>query len=109
MAASAHLLLSALSKHPDAPKDGNKDAPQGAPKLAVVPAQASAPDDRCPFVPDEGTSTAEGAWTEPPLTSEPPLADAAPLTSEPPLADVLPLTSEPTPLATAAGQDPSVA
>ncbi|MGI5528169.1 hypothetical protein ACQEVX_12330 [Streptomyces syringium] len=33
---------------------------------------------------------------EPPLTSEPPLADATPLTSEPPLATELPLTSEPT-------------
>ncbi|MFE7772908.1 hypothetical protein ACFU5O_03220 [Streptomyces sp. NPDC057445] len=31
-----------------------------------------------------------------PLTSEPPLADAAPLTSEPPLAAAAPLTSEPT-------------
>lgn len=31
---------------------------------------------------------------EPPLTSEPPLADATPLTSEPPLAET-PLTSEP--------------
>nr|WP_242587648.1 hypothetical protein [Streptomyces sp. MST-110588] len=35
-------------------------------------------------------------FTEPPLTSEPPLADAAPLTSEPPIAPELPLTSEPT-------------
>ncbi|MFJ6566123.1 hypothetical protein ACIQNU_01770 [Streptomyces sp. NPDC091292] len=106
MAASAHLLLSALSKHPDEPQ---------APTLAVVPAQATASDDRCPFSSAvgvseaEGTSTAEGAWAEPPLTSEPPLADTAPLTSEPPLADVLPLTSEPTSLTTAAGQDPSVA
>ncbi|GAA2389557.1 hypothetical protein GCM10010420_11600 [Streptomyces glaucosporus] len=35
-------------------------------------------------------------YVEAPLTSEPPLADAAPLTSEPPLAAGLPLTSEPT-------------
>ncbi|WP_455356574.1 hypothetical protein [Streptomyces sp. SYSU K217416] len=38
---------------------------------------------------------------EPPLTSEPPLANAAPLTSEPPLADAAPLTSEPTAMGTA--------
>ncbi|MFE7935378.1 hypothetical protein ACFU6S_42970 [Streptomyces sp. NPDC057456] len=30
--------------------------------------------------------SAEGAYAEPPLTSEPPLPDAEPLTSEPPLA-----------------------
>ncbi|QDQ11606.1 hypothetical protein [Streptomyces spectabilis] len=44
---------------------------------------------------------------EPPLTSEPPLADAAPLTSEPPLTDAAPLTSEPTSTGTAAGLDPA--
>ncbi|WP_156725071.1 hypothetical protein [Streptomyces apocyni] len=44
---------------------------------------------------------------EPPLTSEPPLADAAPLTSEPPLADAAPLTSEPTATGTASFLDPS--
>ncbi|AVZ73057.1 hypothetical protein SLUN_13520 [Streptomyces lunaelactis] len=60
MAASAHLLLSALSKQ----------------------------------VPGPG-----------PLTSEPPLADAAPLTSEPPLADTAPLTSEPTAPGTAGGTE----
>ncbi|WP_030563589.1 hypothetical protein [Streptomyces aureocirculatus] len=41
-----------------------------------------------------------------PLTSEPPLADAAPLTSEPSLMDAAPLTSEPTSMGTAAGLDP---
>ncbi|MFJ4921966.1 hypothetical protein [Streptomyces sp. NPDC088725] len=40
-----------------------------------------------------------------PLTSEPPLADAAPLTSEPPLADTAPLTSEPTAPGTAGGTE----
>lgn len=60
VAASAHLLLSALSKQ----------------------------------VPGPG-----------PLTSEPPLADAAPLTSEPPLADTAPLTSEPTAPGTAGGTE----
>ncbi|MEU2431373.1 MULTISPECIES: hypothetical protein [Streptomyces] len=40
-----------------------------------------------------------------PLTSEPPLADAAPLTSEPPLADATPLTSEPTAPGTAGGTE----
>ena len=51
MAASAHLLLSALSK-PEAPAEHF-----------------------CVF-------SAEGACTETPLTSEPPLADAAHLISE---------------------------
>ncbi|MEV4949239.1 hypothetical protein [Streptomyces sp. NPDC053755] len=40
-----------------------------------------------------------------PLTSEPPLADAAPLTSEPPLTDAAPLTSEPTAHGTAGGTE----
>ncbi|MFD7443503.1 hypothetical protein [Streptomyces sp. NPDC059909] len=40
-----------------------------------------------------------------PLTSEPPLADAAPLTSEPPLAEAAPLTSEPTAPGTAGGTE----
>ena len=39
--------------------------------------------------------SAEGAYAETPLTSEPPLPDAEPLTSEPPLAESAPLTSEP--------------
>ncbi|MFG2113385.1 hypothetical protein ACGFRB_12235 [Streptomyces sp. NPDC048718] len=44
-----------------------------------------------------------------PLTSEPPLADAAPLTSEPPLVEAAPLTSEPTVRAAAGGsQSPGV-
>ena len=63
MAASAHLLLSALSK-PEAPAEH-----------------------LCVF-------SAEGACTETPLTSEPPLPDAEPLTSEPPLSEAAPLTSE---------------
>ncbi|MFB7515027.1 hypothetical protein [Streptomyces sp. NPDC056144] len=36
------------------------------------------------------------ARADAPLTSEPPLPDAAPLTSEPPLTGAAPLTSEPT-------------
>ncbi|MFI8517067.1 hypothetical protein ACIGEZ_04435 [Streptomyces sp. NPDC085481] len=40
-----------------------------------------------------------------PLTSEPPLADAAPLTSEPPLTQAAPLTSEPTAPGTAGGTE----
>ncbi|MFF0094306.1 hypothetical protein ACFYSF_30710 [Streptomyces canus] len=63
MAASAHLLLSALSK-PEAPAEHF-----------------------CVF-------SAEGACTQTPLTSEPPLPDAEPLTSEPPLADAAHLISE---------------
>ncbi|MFK4064702.1 hypothetical protein [Streptomyces sp. NPDC029674] len=74
MAASANLLLSALSKqvsHPDSGLDGSFSC----------------------------------GCIEPPLTSEPPLADAAPLTSEPPLADAAPLTSEPTATGMASGLD----
>lgn len=67
MAASAHLLLSALSKRPT--------EPSVEPRIHLF--------------------TAEGTATEPPLTSEPPLPDAEPLTSEPPLADAAHLTSEP--------------
>ncbi|WP_151481491.1 hypothetical protein [Streptomyces albicerus] len=81
MAASAQLLLSALSKRPaDVAADPD-------PHLCVF--------------------SAEGACSEAPLTSEPPLPDAAPLTSEPPLADAAPLTSEPTSTGAAAGLDPS--
>jgi len=79
MAASAHLLLSALSKQAD----------------VVLPAPALP-------LPDEFAFGAEL-----PLTSEPPLADAEPLTSEPALIDVAPLTSEPSSTGTAAGLDPS--
>nr|WP_240150904.1 hypothetical protein [Streptomyces sp. SID7805] len=47
--------------------------------------------------PDSGLAGAGSfSFAEPPLTSEPPLADAAPLTSEVPIAAELPLTSEPT-------------
>jgi hypothetical protein len=44
-------------------------------------------------------------WSDPPLTSEPPLPDTAPLTSEPPLTTELPLISEPTAPRTGAGTD----
>ncbi|MFJ3665194.1 hypothetical protein ACIPSE_01940 [Streptomyces sp. NPDC090106] len=70
MAASAHLLLSALSK-------------PGA--LDTAPEALTAYD--CVL-------SAESACAETPLTSEPPLPDAEPLTSEPPLSDAAPLTSE---------------
>ncbi|MEU3250213.1 hypothetical protein [Streptomyces sp. NPDC006997] len=65
MAASAHLLLDALSKRPADPS-------------AALPAQPEAPH-VCVF-------SAEGPCSQAPLTSEPPLPDAEPLTSEPPLA-----------------------
>jgi hypothetical protein len=77
VAASAHLLLSALSKRP---------------------AEPSAELDVCIF-------SAEGACAEPPLTSEPPLPDAEPLTSEPPLTDAAHLISEP--VSTGAATDPA--
>lgn len=58
------------------------------------------------YGPDSGP---DGSCTcgcvEPPLTSEPPLADAAPLTSEPPLAEA-PLTSEPA-AGTGCGTEPA--
>ncbi|WP_200305060.1 hypothetical protein [Streptomyces adelaidensis] len=47
--------------------------------------------------------SAEGPCADVPLTSEPPLPDAAPLTSEPPLTDAAPLTSEPTSHGAASG------
>jgi hypothetical protein len=74
VAASAQLLLSALSPQVSGPDSGLDD--HGA----------------CGFA-------------EPPLTSEPPLADAAPLTSEPPLTDATPLTSEPSSYGTASGAE----
>ncbi|MFL1902938.1 hypothetical protein ACJWDR_28110 [Streptomyces tauricus] len=87
MAASAQLLLSALSKRPaDVPADPGTDP---HPLYCIFNAGS------------------EGSCAEAPLTSEPPLAAAAPLTSEPPLADAAPLTSEPTPVGAAAGLDPS--
>ncbi|GHH87197.1 hypothetical protein GCM10018793_62130 [Streptomyces sulfonofaciens] len=121
MAATANLLRSTLSKRPDgtdrpdaAPAaDGTyRPVPRYTPEapavigvrgplLAAVPEPGPAPD-------DSGAFSAESAESEPPLTSEPPMADAAPLTSEPPLADAAPLTSEPTATGTAAGTDPSV-
>ncbi|MFE3328464.1 hypothetical protein [Streptomyces sp. NPDC059176] len=70
MAASAQLLLSALSKQVPGP-------------LTSEPPLADAA----------------------PLTSEPPLAEVAPLTSEPPLAYAVPLTSEPTAPGTAGGSE----
>ncbi|AWW39548.1 hypothetical protein [Streptomyces sp. AS58] len=76
MAASAHLLLTALSDQAD---------PSPWPELSEHskrPAAPSAHSDElhlCVF-------SAEGACAQAPLTSEPPLPDAEPLTSEPPLA-----------------------
>ncbi|GGN54871.1 hypothetical protein GCM10011579_014420 [Streptomyces albiflavescens] len=78
MAASAHLLLSALSKR----ETDMSVEPEGA-HLCLL--------------------SAEGACAEAPLTSEPPLPDAEPLTSEPPLADAAHLTSEPTSTGAASG------
>ncbi|MFJ4717125.1 hypothetical protein [Streptomyces sp. NPDC088785] len=83
MAASAQLLLSALSKHAD-PALSAPDTPAGLDTLY-------------------GTDNTTTSSFEAPLTSEPPFADYAPLTSEPPLHDELPLTSEPTPSGLAAG------
>ncbi|MFD7237596.1 hypothetical protein ACFWAT_20085 [Streptomyces syringium] len=79
MAASAQLLLSALSKPVPSP-------------CACAHDDGYLPEFDGPLPAGSGS----GAPAEPPLTSEPPLADATPLTSEPPLATELPLTSEPT-------------
>jgi hypothetical protein len=64
VAASAHLLLSALSKRAAEPSAEFDERHE--PHLCA--------------------SSAEGACAEAPLTSEPPLPYAEPLTSEPPLA-----------------------
>ncbi|MFE3551295.1 hypothetical protein ACFXN2_21760 [Streptomyces kronopolitis] len=78
MAASAQLLLDALSAKPG-----------GAAMEADLYDGLSDPDSGL-----DGSGSF--SFVEPPLTSEPPLADAAPLTSEVPIAAELPLTSEPT-------------
>ncbi|MFD9486943.1 hypothetical protein ACFWBX_23825 [Streptomyces sp. NPDC059991] len=57
----------------------------------------------CPPLPTLVEPSVAVSALEQPLTSEPPLADAAPLTSEPPLTEAAPLTSEPTPVAAPAG------
>ncbi|GCB49353.1 hypothetical protein [Streptomyces sp. NL15-2K] len=92
MAASAHLLLPALSKPEAEPTAYLQAEPSALPHMepsAYPEAGPSAASDLqvCVF-------SAEGACAEAPLTSEPPLPDAEPLTSEPPLADAAPLTSE---------------
>ncbi|WP_338696543.1 hypothetical protein V2W30_13880 [Streptomyces sp. Q6] len=79
MAASAHLLLSALSKQAEPLYPGDLLDPL-----------------------EPGADTTTYSY-EAPLTSEPAFADYAPLTSEPPMADEAPLTSEPTPSGLAAG------
>ncbi|MGP8301749.1 hypothetical protein ACTPOK_28275 [Streptomyces inhibens] len=78
MAASAQLLLDALSSKPG-----------GATMEPDLFDGVSGPD--CAL---DGSGSF--SFAEPPLTSEPPLADAAPLTSEVPISAELPLTSEPT-------------
>ncbi|MGG7573743.1 hypothetical protein [Streptomyces sirii] len=78
MAASAQLLLDALSSKPG-----------GATVESDLFDGVSNPDSGL-----DGSGSF--SFVEPPLTSEPPLADAAPLTSEVPIAAELPLTSEPT-------------
>lgn len=88
MAASAQLLLSALSK-PGPETSSEPDPFDGV----------SGPD--CGLCGLDGFGS--GSATEAPLTSEPPLADNVPLTSEPPLAAERPLTSEPTAALTGVG------
>ncbi|MFH8405012.1 hypothetical protein ACH4FX_09575 [Streptomyces sp. NPDC018019] len=94
MAASAQLLLDALSAAPEYP--AQRGEPAGPRKSR--PEKPAEPDlfDGVSG-PDSGLDGSGSlCFCEPPLTSEPPLADAAPLTSESPIAAELPLTSEPT-------------
>jgi hypothetical protein len=93
------------STDPDAPKSPFVLGAPAAPLLSERPETSATP---LPGPKEPDAFTAESSETEPPLTSEPPPADAAPLTSEPPLADAAPLTSEPNAAGTAAGLDPSV-
>ncbi|WP_030790999.1 hypothetical protein [Streptomyces sp. NRRL S-920] len=98
MAASANLLLSALSKQVPALTEETPALSARVPAPVRYPGQVSSPDSGL-----DGSCSC--GCLEPPLTSEPPLADAAPLTSEPPLADAAPLTSEPTSAGMASGLD----
>ncbi|MEU1015560.1 hypothetical protein [Streptomyces sp. NPDC005898] len=101
MAASANLLLSALSKQvPAVRRPGPVPLQVSRPAPKALALQVSGPDSGL-----DGSCSC--GCLEPPLTSEPPLADAAPLTSEPPLADAAPLTSEPTATGMASGLDSS--
>ncbi|MEU3343708.1 hypothetical protein ABZ723_01640 [Streptomyces sp. NPDC006700] len=89
MAAPAHLLLSALSKHVAEPP-----ADHLLPDDEPLSSAARPPEPRLPADPGPCVFSAEGTHADVPLTSEPPLPDAEPLTSEPPLAETAPLTSE---------------
>lgn len=79
VAASAHLLLSALSKRPAEPT---------AEPVRVFSTENTEPVRVCSARTAEPVRvfSAESASSQTPLTSEPPLPDAEPLTSEPPLA-----------------------
>ncbi|MFI6350767.1 hypothetical protein [Streptomyces sp. NPDC050560] len=111
MAAPAHLLLPSASKREaEHASDCTDAAAPGTAPRAREPRFAFTPAcDPALRALHHASYGAEPTATEPPLTSEPPLADAAPLTSEPPLADTAPLTSETTATGMAADSDPSVA
>ncbi|MFH9420931.1 hypothetical protein [Streptomyces sp. NPDC017529] len=89
MAASAQLLLDALSSAPEYPAERVKPSDSAGPAEPDLFDGVSDPDSGL-------NGSGSFCFCEPPLTSEPPLADAAPLTSESPIAAELPLTSEPT-------------
>ncbi|MFI2210927.1 hypothetical protein [Streptomyces sp. NPDC020141] len=104
MTAAAHLLLSALTtqalgaeqtasprQRPRKPARRPGEAASRAARSGGAPRAPWATGPAGGYAPFIAEPTASG-----PLTSEPPLPDAAPLTSEPPLADTAPLTSEPT-------------
>jgi hypothetical protein len=82
VAASAHLLLSALSKRP---------AESTAEPVRVFSAEPG----RVFSAEPPRAFSAESACFQTPLTSEPPLPEAEPLTSEPPLAAPDPHSTRP--------------
>jgi len=108
VAAPAHLLLSALADTALPPAQADSAPPGRAadtapPKPGAEPVASLWPASAAPRPAGLGTEagcpfSAEAAWAEAPLTSEPPLPDTEPLTSEPPLAETAPLTSEATSL-----------
>jgi sensor domain CHASE-containing protein len=88
VAASAHLLLSALSKRPAEPT---------AEPVRVFSTENAGPVRRSSAANTEPIRvfSAESTCSQAPLTSEPPLPDAEPLTSEPPLAAPDPHSTRP--------------
>ncbi|CAL9446509.1 hypothetical protein [Streptomyces sp. enrichment culture] len=97
MAASAHLLLSALSKRPAEP---TAEPVRVFPTRSAEPVRVFSAADAEPVRASATGApvrvfSAESTCSQTPLTSEPPLPDAEPLTSEPPLAAPDPHSTRP--------------